>query len=454
MSTFEEYLKLFGNAFLDVFMKKASISECLTEIEQESYCREIVEKFFQHMLTVLGKKLTKQELNECLDIAREFIDRKTLRNEKSEPSGFWFTESDELPTLTYLREKMEEDYPISEGEETPFPLLNDYLEKVRKTQGYFSMEQVKRSSLEFASIIHWIFEVSKKKKNLKALLLGNTQIGKTTRMNALIQLTPYLDVELVIIFAGTSKRTRKQNQRRTEEDVIGFNPLRKVEKHDIFTITQKRMGKTSPQDENSNRDVFDMVTKQDQGKQSGDALTMYGINRQLGQKRVHILVVKKEKTVLKKLHDWLFNQGFTDVSRIIVLDDESDVASNDRPNKNAKNRKIASSIKKLLNDFPNHIYLGITATAAAVFFGNSIEDCVSLYPEYVQIINEPPGYISPFKIFEIDEPEPEYRAIAEGYEKYDFIVKSDDIDIKNRANVSNKQRYHGARFSAKHPLFL
>ncbi len=117
-------------------------------------------------------------------------------------------------------------------------------------------------------------------------------------------------------------------------------------------------------------------------------------------------MVKKNATVLKRLHKWLLSHTTTEVNgmkriinkSLLVIDDEADNASINTKKEAESPTAINAGIRNILSLFNRSGYIGYTATPFANIFIPLAED--DLFPrDFIINLPAPSNYIGPDKIF-------------------------------------------------------
>lgn len=229
----------------------------------------------------------------------------------------------------------------------------------------------------------------------RGLVVGHVQSGKTGNYTGLICKAADAGYKIIIVLAGMHNNLRSQTQMRLDEGFLGFetSPLReeKVRAIGVGTI-------------NPNFDIRPQYVTDRSEK--GDFNTR--IANQLGvspEQRPWLFVVKKNKTVLSRLHKWINDHvadsmdaesGRKVVTRLplLIIDDEADNASVDTgenvvkedgtPDEEHQPTAINSLIRKILYSFQRKAYVGYTATPFANIFiherGATPEEGEDLFP--------------------------------------------------------------------------
>ena len=197
--------------------------------------------------------------------------------------------------------------------------------------------------------------------DIKGLVVGYVQSGKTANYTALIAKAADVGYRLIIVLAGVHNGLRRQTQLRLQEELIEVAPHLKSAWHTLTHATEDFRGG------GTNTDAF-LVNDQ----------------------RI-LLVVKKNYFVLDRLVKWLQRgQAMSKANcPALIIDDEADQAglNTGRNKRSAINERILALKKEL----PRSAYVGYTATPFAnVLIDPNGED---LYPEdFIVALRKPKGY--------------------------------------------------------------
>ncbi len=240
---------------------------------------------------------------------------------------------------------------------------------------------------------------------IRGLVVGHVQSGKTANFSALIAKAGDAGYKIVIVLSGLHNTLRQQTQRRLERDLGREN---------VPGVGEPEAGRR-----------WQWMT----GSESWGDFQPGGVNAAVlqGNEQV-IFVVKKNKTRLERLNQWM--QGrVPDHVPVLVIDDEADQASvNTRGNRSAREEvdlvggadfdgdepdpeeldpsAINLNIRKLLRSFGRCSYVAYTATPFAnVLIDPSAFDAEGgndLFPSHFIIsLPSPPGdvYVGAAQLF-------------------------------------------------------
>ncbi|WP_442587459.1 Z1 domain-containing protein [Pedobacter sp. AW31-3R] len=204
----------------------------------------------------------------------------------------------------------------------------------------------------------------------RGMVVGHVQSGKTSNYVGLINKATDAGYKLIIIIAGTMNSLRRQTQQRVDEGFAGVN-----------SSTGKVIGvgeiKTDDQ-------IYQLTSSSiiPDGDFEQKAATRKGIP--IGKNPV-VLVIKKNKSILENLIDWLAANQKTEIVNgeyklldvpTLIIDDEADSASVNTVSKKKitkadaleEAKAINKLIRTLLNLFDKNTFIGYTATPYANLF--------------------------------------------------------------------------------------
>lgn len=221
----------------------------------------------------------------------------------------------------------------------------------------------------------------------RGLVIGDVQSGKTATYLGIVNRAADAGYQLIILLAGGTEALRKQTQFRVEEGLTGRDTA------------------------NSNN-YFGVSGWQPNGFVGAQALTTQESDFRKTSKRATsivvdpnsptplVFVVKKNKTALENVRDWLKQQQLGDNALdvpMLLVDDESDYASvNTREDDSPT--VINAVIREILTMSSRTSYLAFTATPFAnVFIDHETEDETlgdDLFPsDYIRTLEAPSNYV-------------------------------------------------------------
>ena len=264
----------------------------------------------------------------------------------------------------------------------------------------------------------------------RGLVVGHVQSGKTGNYTGLICKAADAGYKIIIVLAGLHNNLRAQTQMRLDEGFLGYETKPVLEEIRIIGVGEIDGDPTIRPNYATNR------------TEAGDFSTR--IARNLGispEQRPWLFVVKKNPTVLKRLHDWIRDHvaNTLDHSRgrkvlnqtgswehadgrrvvthlpLLIIDDEADHASvdtgeqvvdeNGNPDENHQPTVINSWIRQILHSFTRAGYVGYTATPFANIFiherGTTRGEGPDLFPSaFIINLAAPSNYVGPARIFD------------------------------------------------------
>lgn len=256
----------------------------------------------------------------------------------------------------------------------------------------------------------------------RGLCIGDVQSGKTSTYIGLINKAADAHYRVIILLTGTIEKLRRQTQKRIDEGFIGLDSY-------AFTLkkgsVQVGVGSIDPSISGwavtSTTSDFNAATAK---KVVGQ---LVNINPPV------IFVLKKNKSVLEKLENWLRFYNANKVTKkidlpMLLIDDEADNASINTKQDNVT--AINKAIRKLLNLFDKSNYVGFTATPYANVFidPDSDEEMLSqdLFPtDFIYALESPSNYIGARSIFGENAP-------------YGYMLESND-DCENFLPLRHKK---------------
>jgi hypothetical protein len=254
----------------------------------------------------------------------------------------------------------------------------------------------------------------------RGLVVGHVQSGKTGHYSGLISKAADSGYKIIIVLAGLHNNLRSQTQVRLDEGFLGYETAPNV--NDIRAIGVGLIDA----DPNIRPNFATNRTN------SGDFNTAFAKNLGISpEQRPWLFVVKKNKTVLTRLLEWIHNRvadaaesgtGRKVVTNLplLMIDDEADHASvdtgqqefdeNGRPDTEYEPKAINSLIRQILHSFQKKAYVGYTATPFANIFiherGRTAEEGEDLFPAaFIINLGAPSNYVGPSQIFGVNTPD-------------------------------------------------
>jgi hypothetical protein len=232
----------------------------------------------------------------------------------------------------------------------------------------------------------------------RGMVVGHVQSGKTTNYSALITKAADAGYKIIILLAGITNSLRTQTQQRIDENFVGRKSYFDAAVEEILPIVSYSGGD---------------IRKPDIGTSRSDDFRKNSIATETpldALKVPKIFVIKKNKSVLENLENWLRSQRPANgkiPQPLLMIDDEADNASINT----AKDVKLPTTINRLireiLQNFGRSTYVGYTATPFANIFiePETDEDMANedLFPRnFIKSLDPPDNYYGALKIFSSD----------------------------------------------------
>ena len=288
----------------------------------------------------------------------------------------------------------------------------DWLQKIDRADWYYWPRLLELLTLKGWSIpsIQSIDEVTDKVLrqlgfpksdvfDVRGLVLGFIQSGKTTNFTALMAKAADAGYRLFIVLSGLDKGLRRQTQMRIDRELIGLGDSRGVSLRVPFPPQGKQWHRLTTDDIDGD---FQSGTFNQAALQGPEPV---------------ILVIKKNGPVIRRVLSWLGLAPPNTLREIptLVIDDEADLASVDTrgsyqvsdeelPPDYTEPSVINSLIRQLLNYFQKKAYVAYTATPFANIliphdtFDNRVLN--DLYPkDFIVDLPKPNGYFGTEELF-------------------------------------------------------
>lgn len=281
------------------------------------------------------------------------------------------------------------------------------------------------------------------KRLRRGLVIGDVQSGKTATYTGLICKAADAGYKVVILLTGITESLRKQTQERIEEGIIGCTI--RVDKTGNKGITKSSIRVGVGLDNREIRATA-FTSYEDDFKANAQIISTISSHRSLV-----VFIVKKNVSVLSKLHKWLVEQNMDVLdgqihAPMLLIDDEADNASVNTKKSKLDPSKTNKIIRQICNSFNNTTYVGFTATPFANVFidPDTTEEMenADLFPEhFIYVLPTPSNYIGATSIFNRD---------AKYYSSLKFItdiVEPNPDYIKDVASSELIER----EFFHKHP---
>lgn len=232
----------------------------------------------------------------------------------------------------------------------------------------------------------------------RGLVVGQVQSGKTSNYVGLICKAADAGFKIIIVMAGVHDNLRSQTQVRIDEGFIGFDTQtnRALDGQKYIGVGNIKV---------KNRADYSVIPFTSSLEKGGDFTKgNNAISMDFSNPSPIILVVKKNVSVLKRVHKWLASNSLResdgnrtiDSQALLLIDDEADHASINTSKKDIT--KINENIRDILKLFSRSAYVGYTATPFANIFIPIDDD--DLFPkDFIINLPAPSNYIGPEKVF-------------------------------------------------------
>lgn len=224
----------------------------------------------------------------------------------------------------------------------------------------------------------------------KGLVIGAVQSGKTSNYTALINKAADSGYKVIILLTGTIEKLRQQTQGRIDEGFVGVDSKVKQEKKTNHVIGSGKY--------DGDLQVVSFTTTAKDFNMKNENVPLKSISDPV------IFVIKKNKSILEKLHNWLRIKNTNIVSGkidmpLLLIDDEADNASVNTNNPDKDPTAINKGIRNLLKLFTKFSYVGFTATPFAnIFIDPQIDEETKedLFPkDFLYLLEQPSNYVGP-----------------------------------------------------------
>lgn len=243
----------------------------------------------------------------------------------------------------------------------------DYLLKEKD----WSLKSVKNIGETSDTILdHCGNPLAKRDFNIKGLVVGDIQSGKTANYTALINKALDVGYKLIIVLAGLTNDLRSQTQKRLDKEVLGYETKPNNQRGDAIGV-----GKIE-----KNHNYINCLT---QSNVSGDLKKMIQ-TYPLGMDSVPIMVVvKKNSSVLRSLISFIESNPVVKDAEdkklhvpTLIIDDEADQASiNTKQGVEVEEATTTNKlIRQMINLCARSTYIGYTATPFANIFIPTMDD--------------------------------------------------------------------------------
>ncbi|MDA8350752.1 MAG: Z1 domain-containing protein [Pseudomonadota bacterium] len=279
-----------------------------------------------------------------------------------------------------------------------WPALRDYLLNVKD----WDATAVRSLDEATDNILAQMADPADQEFDIRGLVLGYVQSGKTANFTALTAKAADVGYRLVVVLSGLDNGLRRQTQIRLDKELVGYADGRPE------AVPLPPMGRH-----------WHQFTTEDL---TGDFQPGYANHSALQGSQPVLLVVKKNGPVLRRLHAWL-DAAPEEVRRtlpLLVVDDEADLASVDtrgsyqqvaEPGNDYEAPAVINGlIRQLLQKFRRCVYVAYTATPFAnILIPHDTVDPTAgndLYPkDFVADLPKPQGYFGAEELFGRQDPQ-------------------------------------------------
>lgn len=249
----------------------------------------------------------------------------------------------------------------------------------------------------------------------RGLVVGHVQSGKTSHYTGLINKAADAGYKIIIVLAGLHNNLRAQTQIRLDEGFLGYETG--PDTSDAFRTIGVGEINSDPR-----IPPHFATTRAQNGDFNTRVARSFGVSP---EKRPWLFVVKKNKTILKRLLGWIHNRvadtqdqetGRKIVTHLplLLIDDEADHASVDTgaeiideqgdPDPYHQPTAINRLVRQILHTFSRSAYVGYTATPFANIFiherGATKEEGSDLFPAaFIINLAVPSNYVGPARVF-------------------------------------------------------
>jgi hypothetical protein len=225
----------------------------------------------------------------------------------------------------------------------------------------------------------------------RGMVVGHVQSGKTANYIGLVNKAADTGYRVIIVLAGTLNSLRSQTQERIDSGFLGLATA--IPRKPALGVGLLARGK-SP--------AYFTTSTSDFKKSVANSIGV-GIE---GLKEPAILVIKKNKSTLDNLIDWLkysTKYNLKDYPMLLV-DDEADHASINTRDAGEEATQINKRIRVLLNLFDRSAYVGYTATPFANVFidPDTVDEMIGedLFPrDFIVSLDPPSNYVGASRVF-------------------------------------------------------
>lgn len=262
-------------------------------------------------------------------------------------------------------------------------------------------------------------EAHEGRRLIRGLVIGDVQSGKTATYSGLICKAVDAGYKVVILLAGITENLRQQTQERIDQGIVGLE----IKRDDITKIEKPKRVGVGKYDKQLLASSYTTQSSDFVGQKDSIFVSLEA------QRSVVLFVVKKNVSVLTKLHNWLKYNNYDHSEEcvnapLLLIDDEADNASVNTSKDETNPTKTNAIIRKICNLFKTASYVGFTATPFANVFidPDSVDEMknADLFPEhFTYTLPTPSTYIGAKQIF---------NAGSKYYRNIKYIIDIDEPD--------------------------
>lgn len=275
---------------------------------------------------------------------------------------------------------------------------------------------------------------------IKGLVIGDVQSGKTANYTSLINKAIDVGYKIIIVMTGTTNDLRSQTQKRLDKEVKGFKSDLNVDNDNLGDYSGYGVAKYGEK-------ISKEVSLLTDASENGDLKRRAGSFDVTESGPVFLAVIKKNISSLKQVIELFKKSSAYRASQdkkmpfpVLMIDDEADLASintrkaSDLQESTSTNRLIRTILFKTCRKFS---YVGYTATPFANVFIDSRhelkgeEDSDDIFPkDFIICLPTPPNYSGVGDYFGINED----SFTDDSNVKTDLltVVEDDDIELFNK----------------------
>lgn len=238
----------------------------------------------------------------------------------------------------------------------------------------------------------------------RGLVIGDVQSGKTATYIGAINKAADAGYKLIVLLAGGTEALRKQTQFRVDEGLIGRDSSKNVTGSQLATNPVFGVGNWL----NNFVSAQGLTTQATDFRKTSQRASNIAIDPNASTP--YVFVLKKNKTALENLCDWVEGQQLgrapIDIP-MLVIDDESDYASVNTKDDESPT-VINALIRSILATVTRSSYVAFTATPFAnVFIGHETTQKLlgdDLFPrDYIRTLDAPSNYVGSKEYFGTEE---------------------------------------------------